>query len=141
VYGLKKSYFFFFAAFFAGFFAAFFLVAIVFYSPFFFSITDGALRPNIIAICSLYRVNEINSQEKNARAVAHFDDAKTRLRRRMSSMMVDRYLTFVAVVLGHARDPHGYWRFATSKISYRECADAHDHSRMKTVCDSVSYRT
>ncbi len=45
VYGLKKSYFFFFAAFFAGFFAAFFLVAIVFYSPFF--------SPSVMEHCDL----------------------------------------------------------------------------------------
>ncbi|MGA9564713.1 MAG: hypothetical protein WBS19_04240, partial [Candidatus Korobacteraceae bacterium] len=85
VYGLKKRYFFFFAAFFAGFFAAFFLVAIVFYSPFFSPSVMEHFDLTSIAICSLYRVNEINSQEKNACAVEHFDDAKTRLRRHESS--------------------------------------------------------
>jgi len=67
----KKSYFFFF---FAAFFAvlAFFLVAI-FYSP--FPLVVETLRHHIIAICSLYRVNQINSQEKNARSTAQLDDA------------------------------------------------------------------
>jgi hypothetical protein len=73
VFGLKKSYFFFFfAAFFAGFFAAFFLVAMLSILPFHF---HGTLRYQIIAICSLYRVPEKNSQEKNAHEVAYLGDA------------------------------------------------------------------
>jgi len=73
VFGLKKSYFFFFlAAFFAaGFFAAFFLVAMLSILPFHF---HGRLRYRIIAICSLYRVIEINSQAKKAYEVALLDD-------------------------------------------------------------------
>ena len=68
----KKSYFFFF---FAAFFAvlAFFLVAIFSILP---STCRGTLRHHIIAICSLYRVNEINSQEKNACRIARLGDAK-----------------------------------------------------------------
>jgi hypothetical protein len=73
VFGLKKSYFFFFfAAFFAGFFAAFFLVAMLSILPFHF---HGTLRYQIIAICSLYRVIEINSQAKKVDEVALLDDA------------------------------------------------------------------
>ena len=71
VFGLKKSYFFFFfAAFFAG--LAFFLVAMFLFS---LSVYTEPLRYHIIAICSLYRVIEKNSQAKKTRAVAQFDDA------------------------------------------------------------------
>jgi hypothetical protein len=69
--GLKKRYFFFFfAAFFAG--LAFFLVAMFVFS---LSIRDGTLRHQIIAICSLYRVNQKNSQEKNAHGLEPCDKA------------------------------------------------------------------
>jgi hypothetical protein len=81
VFGLKKSYFFFFfAAFFAGFFAAFFLVAMLSILPFHF---HGTLRYRIIAICSLYRVIEINSQaKKKTYEVALLDDVYHRSSRR-----------------------------------------------------------
>ena len=84
------------------------------------SICDGSLRRNIIAICSLYRVIEKNSQEKNAHQVEHLGDAIARIVSATTMRSSRLSLPKLALLVLHAaRDPHEYWRFASSAFYLR----------------------
>ncbi len=99
----KRCYLFFLAAFFA-----FFFVAMVSILP---SICHGTLRHHFIAICSLYRVNEKNSQEKNACANVYLSDARVCLTSPRPGVFVLSAPFIGAANLEHAPKPHEYWRF------------------------------
>jgi len=89
-------------------FFAFFFVAMVSILP---SICHGTLRHHFIAICSLYRVIEKNSQEKNAHENVYLSDARDCRPPLGREIFFSSAPLTGAANLAHAPQPHEYWRF------------------------------
>jgi hypothetical protein len=70
---------------------------------------NGRLRPNIIAICSLYIVIEKNSQEKNADEVEYLGDSSVASQRTSREIAFDQSGDSTIAICAHAPDQHGYW--------------------------------
>jgi hypothetical protein len=87
------------------------------------SISDGSLRRNNIAICSLYRVIEKNSQEKNAHQVVQLGDASLASLHCASVMFASRFDGASVCQFRCARNPHEHWRCASHRFPVgRSCA-------------------